>query len=282
MAGAPPKGQQQESDSQIAELRKLIAEMQNTLSAQINGVAEGQKALAEQVKGIEGSSAAAAASAKEAAEKAATAANDAKASADQAVKDVKAATDAVAKLEPRMKKVETDHGGLGTRIDDLTKALGGEPIQLDGNGPGLAPFLQIRLREMEFDPLVRRAIAAVAKEMAEDPARLANDIIAKGLGTAVGKVTDRLSRMRMSEPKRHLLAAAYPSLLRQRLGDPIKAELVQDPVGLADSLVADLDLKDGAMDALAKAVIASSEQTLSLNLDASKREALTLRVRESI
>ncbi|WP_374548589.1 hypothetical protein [Sphingobium yanoikuyae] len=293
MAGASPD--EQDVGQQIAALRKMIEELR-ALPERLSALEKAQKALVQQVAAIEKSSAAGVEAATDAAEKSARAAADAKAAAKQATtdagaaktaaekagKEAKAASGRIEAIEPRVTQVQSVQEGFGTQMGELTRALGGDPIQLDGNDAGLAPFLQIRLREVEFDPLVRRAIAKVGKDQPADAGALANDIIAKGLGTAVAKVTDRLSRIRMSEPKRQLLAVVYPALLRARLGDPVRTELVQDPIGLADSLVADLDRSDGPMDALAKAVIDSSETTLSLNLDDSKREALTLRVRESI
>jgi len=218
------------------------------------------------------SSAAAQTSAESAQASATAAAADAaaaKVQADQAVADVAA--------------VDTDLGVAKGELKKLSDALGDEnPDGVPPNAAKLAAFLAVPVRDITFDPIAEKAIAAVLAARQEDVVKLARDIVAGGIATDINKVSQRLGRARMSEARRHILAVAYPDLLRARLKDPIIPDTAKDPQGLAESLIADLDAQGGRLDKFAEAVIVGSEKSMSLNLQGRERAELCQRVRDSL
>ncbi len=167
-------------------------------------------------------------------------------------------------------------------VKELREAFGDDPAALPPRAVKLAPFLTVPVRDVTFDPIAEKAIAAVLAARQADVDKLARDIVAGGIASAIGRVSERLGRARITEARRHILAVAYPDLLRSRLGDPVKGDLAKDPPGLADSLLADLDAKGGPLDTFADKVVEASEESMSLNLKDHERASLRQRVRDSL
>lgn len=215
----------------------------------------------------------------------ADAASKAAAEASKAAKAAEAKAAAADKraaaVEAQAKKLATELKSSTGELDKLRDALGNTKVGRP-QAPGKLPeFLTIRLRQTEFDPIINRVLAEFrAKQNSKiDVAGFSKAIIDRGLATSIGKVSQALSRSRISETRRSVLAAAYPALLKNQLGDPPKARLAKDTAGLAQNLLAQLDL---VLDDFAKGVVDASEESLSLDLEDGERKALLARVRESI
>lgn len=203
--------------------------------------------------------------------------------------DAKAAANKAAAAETRaetaetlVKSVKTEATRTEAKLLGLQKALGNDPGMAPPANGKLPPFLTVPLRDTEFDPVCQSAINDVLASRKADVTRLAGDIVAKGIASAIGKVSMSLGRSRISECRRSILAAAYPDLLKSRLGDPIQVDLAKDPPGLVQSLLLDLEAPGGPLDTFAERVVAGSEASLSLNLKNHERLALKARVRESL
>ncbi len=185
---------------------------------------------------------------------------------------------AVAKADAADKRVTAAEKSVG----DLKAALGDSPGPRRPASGKLPPFLTVPLRDIEFDPVCRKAIDDVRADRKADVTALAKVIVDKGMASAIGKVALTLGRSRISEVRRHILAAAFPDLLKKRLGHPIKVEVADDPPGLVQSLLIDLEAPDGPLDRFANHVVTGSEASLSLQLKPHERDALKDRVRASI
>jgi hypothetical protein len=228
----------------------------------------------------------------EVATKAAAAATDAAKGAskagDSATKAAKAAETKAAAADARAAAVEARADDIAANladttgeITDLREALGNSKAAAPAAPGKLPDFLAIRVRQTEFDPIINRVLAQFRAEQNRnvDIARFSREIVERGLATSIGKVSQTLSRSRISETRRNVLAAAYPALLKNQLGNPLKARLAKDTTGLAQNLLAELEM---VLDDFAEGVVDASEKSLSLDLDAGARKALLVRVRESI
>ncbi len=168
------------------------------------------------------------------------------------------------------------------RVDGLAAALGdGQNIPLPGPAASY-PFLTVAVPDTEFDGVAQSAIEDVRAAFPVDRDRLAASLVSKGLASSAGRVAKILGRARISETRRHILAAVYPYLLDQQLGDPPNGRRLKDPPGLAQNLLLQLDSDGGGVDRFADFVVAHSERELSVQLNDRDRAALKRRVRESV
>ena len=289
MALPPTENDKSPENSKLAaELERLRSEF-----ASFRERAEGQlKEATGAVQAVREALAEAAKTAAAAAVQAAAATATAKIAADRVKEADAKATAATAKAtaadrraeaaEALAKAVKTEASEASAHVAELKAALGHDPTAPQHHNGKLPPFLTVLVRDTEFDPVCQKAIDAVLASRKADVTVLAKDIVAKGIASAIGKVSLKLGRSRISEARRHVLAAAYPDLLKTRLGDPIQVDLAKDPPGLAESLLLDLDAPGGPLDAFAELVVAGSEASLSLKLQNHERAALKTRVRESI
>lgn len=279
MAKSPTDENQPDADiaSEVKSLREAIIQLRATFEGQVKELSAkaDQAAAVSEAAAKEAASAVAKIGAVEAtaatAEKRANAAEAAAAAAD---KRAVAAATAAANVASDLKKNTDQMKGLRDALGNSKAAVPAAPGQLPD-------FLVIKLRQTEFDPIINRVLAQfrVKQNQNVDIAKFSKAIVERGLATNIGKVSQTLSRSRISETRRNILAAAYPALLKNQLGDPPKERVAGDTAGLAHNLLAELEL---VLDDFAKGVVDASEESLSLDLDPKAREALLVRVRKSI
>jgi chemotaxis protein histidine kinase CheA len=300
MVKPPADGNQPDADvaSQVkllsAELARMreafeghVKESSARLDAAIKASETAAKDAAAALEGV-GDAIKAAQAATDAAGSAVKAAEAANSAADGATKAAKAAETKAADADKRAAAAEAKADEMAEElatntgeITELREALGNSKPAAPAAPGKLPDFLAIRVRQTEFDPIINRVLAEFRAEQNRnvDIARFSKELVERGLATSIGKVSQTLSRSRISETRRNILAAAYPALLKNQLGNPLKARLAKDTAGLAQNLLAELEL---VLEDFAEGVVEASEKSLSLDLDAGARKALLARVRESI
>lgn len=266
-----------EAVSQAGRAAEVAAKNAEEALAKVDGAIKAAEAASASAKSAEDKAVAASTAAKASEAKVAAASTTAKAAKEKA----DAADRRASAAETAAKKVTGELGKTSKQVEELLEALGNGA---SGGAPPAGkppPFLTIHLRETEFDPIVTKALSDIRASLAKkvDIDKLSRSIVDNGLATSIGKVSQTLSRSRIPEARRNVLAAAYPSLLKKRLGDPIKADLAKDAAGLSQNLLIELE---PVLDDFAKLVVKASEDSLSLNLQDTERKALFTRVRESI
>ena len=284
MAQPPTDNNANKPDPKLAEevkaLREALTELRTSFEGQV-------KELTSEVgKAIKLAQNAAnnAASAQEsaiAATRIAEAASKDAASAKAVEAKAEAAAKRAAAAETAAKKVATDLAKNSADIGSLRAALGNAGPETAPRPGKIPSFLTIRLRETEFDPIINQVLVEfrASQNQHVNIEALTKSIVENGLVTSIDKVSQALSRSRIPETRRSVLAAAYPALLERQLGKPIKTRLAKDTSGLAQNLLAELEL---VLDDFATNVVTKSEERLSLKLDDGERKALRARVRESI
>jgi hypothetical protein len=172
-------------------------------------------------------------------------------------------------------------------VDHLQRILGpGNHIKSPGDRRSY-PYLNIPVPDTEFDRVIRGALDKLKYDnRPADLHGLADKIVKSSLASCVERVTQHLGRARISDTRRHILAAIYPHMLEENLKDDtdpkkLDAKKLGDPPAFARNLLIELD-SSGYLDDFAELVAEKSETDLSVKLSHTQKEALKKRVRESV
>lgn len=216
-------------------------------------------------------------------------------------KQAAALGEVVARLDEQ--EAEAD-GDVAMRGDDLNQALvklhealgntGGQPIDeslLDliatsGRTPR-TDFLTLDAPGGTFDDLAEKALERFGQKVAPpDVVKQARDhLVRLGIASDISKVTKRLRRTRLSRIRRAVLAKAYVPLLMSRLGGRrIDPNIAEDTVGLADSILHDLDAEGGPIERYARLLTDMTVEAMRLDAGAGTpaRQLIEVQIRSSI
>ena len=149
-------------------------------------------------------------------------------------------------------------------------------------------FLDIRARSEALDELARAALSKLEEQAEKETPRatLRDALLRNGVATDIAHVTMRLNRVRQSDIRKAVLAATYPVLLRNRVfdADTINEDAAKDKIGLADTLLLDLESEDGPLDRYATILADAAIAELRLDADpgSTSRQLITAQLRASL
>lgn len=191
------------------------------------------------------------------------------------------------------KNEQLDAAMAGLR-DSLGKAPVGRPIDpslLDliansGRTPA-ADFLTLKMPGGSFDDLAEKALETLGEQLSpQDKVNEARDrFVAMGIATDIAKVTKRLHRTRLSRIRKAVLVKSYVPLLVKRLGGPrMNPEVAEDTIGLADSIIYDLDAPGGPVEQYARLLtdITVDAMRLDAGTGTPARQLIEVQIRSSI
>jgi hypothetical protein len=107
-------------------------------------------------------------------------------------------------------------------------------------------------------------------------------LVESGVATNIEKVTQRINRQRLSPIRRAVLARVYPDLLRHRLahnGGALNEEQTKDTSGLAQTVLADLEMAHGKLDEFAKVLAGRTAAAFALDAPAGSTQRAVLEAR---
>jgi hypothetical protein len=171
-------------------------------------------------------------------------------------------------------------------LDHPRIVFDGEVLRLLSGRAKTAPddFLTIKNRDVAFASVVRDALEEFASD-AESQSKhdaLRDALVESGVATNIEKVTQRINRQRLSPIRRAVLARVYPDLLRHRLahnGGALNEEQTKDTSGLAQTVLADLEMAHGKLDEFAKVLAGRTAAAFALDAPAGSTQRAVLEAR---
>ena len=137
-----------------------------------------------------------------------------------------------------------DFGDLKPTWDKLRERPGSE-----------SSLLKVTTRISKLDPIAAQALSNVKKAFPVDQEALRKLITNKGWATELDRVIKRINGLRISENKRVILAAVYPSLLKTLLCSEQADREVKDDAGFAEALMFEFERENGPLDKFAQEVV---------------------------
>ncbi|MBH5322452.1 hypothetical protein [Aurantiacibacter sediminis] len=197
--------------------------------------------------------------------------------------------------------VNQAEAAVGEAISDLADAIGsignGHVPQIDPQVVKLLSqtgkdrrrdFLDIRTRSTSLDDLAQSAVDTLADESEEmhPRERLRDVLLEHGIATDIGKVTARINGARQSDIRRSITAAVFPSLVARRVIDDgvVNEDAAKDTIGLADTILLDLESDQGPLDRYAALLAdkAISDMRLDAGPGTPQRQLITAQLRASL
>lgn len=147
-----------------------------------------------------------------------------------------------------------------------------------------AELLRINSRLTKIDPLAELALVKVKKKFNYSAASIRRLIASKGIATELDRVQKRLSGLRISDNKRLVLAAVYPALLASLLDEDNVDEEIKDEKGFTDSVLFELERKNGPLDLFAQELVklVAVKNRINLSEDNVLGELIAHQVRVSL
>ncbi len=166
-----------------------------------------------------------------------------------------------------------DFGDLKPAWDKLRERPGAE-----------SNLFRVTTRLAKLDPIATLALANVKKAFPVDQEALRKLITGKGWATELDRVIKRINALRISENKRVILAAVYPSLLKTLLCGEQADREVKDDAGLTEALLFEFERENGPVDRFAQEVVklVGAKHRINFSADNVLRDLIAHQVRAGL